>query len=117
MMSPGRVHAELGEEESARLGIQELRFQQAICTANELQLDVEPLHPHINHLHARQAEPGRNHATRDRGVIDFRRIVDRLRADGWHGVICLEYFTRHIENPQEEIRWLKGELERFLGER
>jgi sugar phosphate isomerase/epimerase len=77
---------------------------------------VEPLHKYATHFHARQARPGFTNASRAEGTIDFRRIIHKLKADSWDGVICLEYNPSLIDDAPGEIAWLKRRLEKYLGE-
>jgi sugar phosphate isomerase/epimerase len=55
------------------------------------QEDVDVLIPHARHVHLRQAAPGSMQLPARTGVIDFRLLVERLRAGGYEGYLCLEY--------------------------
>jgi len=75
--------------------------------------DVEPLHAYTHHMHARQARLGFTNAPRQEGTIDFRRIMKKLRADRWEGVVCLEYNPGLVDDAPGEMAWLKDQLETF----
>jgi sugar phosphate isomerase/epimerase len=55
--------------------------------------DAMPLHACTQHMHARQARPGAGGCVVAEGTIDFAAIVKRLLAEGWEGVIAMEYFA------------------------
>lgn len=55
--------------------------------------EIETLHPYARHFHAKQSAPGVFQARPDEGVIDFRRVLRKLRADGYDGVVCVEFVT------------------------
>lgn len=57
------------------------------------QAEIEALHPHARHFHAKQSAPGAFQARPDEGVIDFGRMLRKLRADGYEGVVCVEFVT------------------------
>ena len=42
MMSPGILYDEIGEAASLQLAVDELRYQQQVCTDHGLQLNIEP---------------------------------------------------------------------------
>jgi len=54
---------------------------------------IEVLHPHARHFHAKQSAPGAFQARPDEGSIDFSRLVHQLDAEGYDGVICVEFVT------------------------
>ncbi len=54
---------------------------------------IEPLHPRARHVHAKQSAPGSFQARPDEGMIDFHRLVRRLRDDGYDGTICVEFVS------------------------
>jgi sugar phosphate isomerase/epimerase len=56
--------------------------------------EIEVLHPHARHFHAKQSAPGAFQARPDEGAIDFGRLMRRLEADGYQGVICVEFVTK-----------------------
>jgi sugar phosphate isomerase/epimerase len=55
--------------------------------------EIEVLHPYARHFHAKQSAPGSFQARPDEGTIDFGRLIRRLRADGYDGVVCVEFVT------------------------
>ena len=57
------------------------------------QEEIEVLHPYARHLHAKQSAPGAFQARPDEGVIDFDRIIRKLRSDAYEGVVCVEFVT------------------------
>ncbi|MCC7265204.1 MAG: sugar phosphate isomerase/epimerase [Candidatus Latescibacteria bacterium] len=54
---------------------------------------IEVLHPYAKHFHAKQSAPGAFQARPDEGAIDFGRMVRKLKADQYEGVICVEFVT------------------------
>jgi sugar phosphate isomerase/epimerase len=57
------------------------------------QESIEPLHRHAAHVHIRQSRPGVLAAPVSEGVIDVRRVLARLHADGYGGAITVEYVS------------------------
>jgi len=55
--------------------------------------EIEVLHPYAPHFHAKQSAPGAFQALPDEGTIDFGRIVRKLKAENYDGVICVEFVT------------------------
>ena len=55
--------------------------------------EIEALHPHAKHFHAKQSAPGSFQARPDEGVIDFGRMIRKLKADQYDGVVCVEFVT------------------------
>lgn len=53
--------------------------------------EVHPLIPSTGHFHARQAANGYLQTSRSNGILDFDDIVERLKASGYRGDLCLEY--------------------------
>ncbi len=67
--------------------------------AHQVQLDysqeqIEALHPFARHFHAKQSAPGAFQALPDEGTVDFARIIDKLKADGYDGVVCIEFVEK-----------------------
>lgn len=157
MMSPGILYDEIGEAASLQLAVDELRFQQKICTDYGLQLniephwhslaenperaqwfceqvpglgltldyshfiaqgytqdEIEPLHAYTRHFHARQAKTGATNAILTEGIIDFHRILQTFKRNGWDGVVCLEYNPALIEDAPGEISQLKKQFDQYL---
>ena len=56
--------------------------------------EIEVLHPYARHFHAKQSAPGAFQALPDEGTIDFGRIVRKLKAENYDGVICVEFVTK-----------------------
>jgi len=56
--------------------------------------EIEVLHPYARHVHAKQSAPGAFQARADEGVIDFGRIIRKLKADNYDGVVCVEFVTK-----------------------
>ena len=54
---------------------------------------IEPMHKYARHLHAKQSAPGEFEAKPDSeaGVIDFGRLIGRLKQDGYDGVVTIEF--------------------------
>lgn len=63
---------------------------------------IEPLHPHARHFHAKQSSPESFQARPDEGVIDFPRLMRKLDADDYEGVVCVEFVT---QEPLLEAGW------------
>lgn len=55
------------------------------------QAEVDALLPHASHFHLRQARPGRVQVPARDGIIDYRRVLEKLLSVGYCGVISLEY--------------------------
>ena len=55
--------------------------------------EIEVLHPYARHFHAKQSAPGSWQARTDEGVIDFGRLIRKLKADNYDGVISVEFVT------------------------
>ena len=53
--------------------------------------EIEVLHAHGKHFHAKQSAPGSFQARPDEGVIDFGRMIRKLKADEYDGVVCVEF--------------------------
>jgi sugar phosphate isomerase/epimerase len=62
---------------------------------------VEPLLPHAGHLHVRGARAGRLQAPFKDNVIDYRRVVERLKETGYGGWIGIEYVWIDWEHCNE----------------
>ena len=55
--------------------------------------DIEPLHAHARHVQAKQSAPGEFQAKPDEGVIDFGRVVNKMKADNFDGFISVEFVS------------------------
>ena len=83
--------------------------------------DIAQMHPHGTHWHARQARPGETQTRFEDGEIRFDRIVADLNAQGYSGVISLEYvhapwmFQDRLDCVTETIR-LRDQLRGFLSQ-
>ena len=76
---------------------------------------IEPLHAHARHLHAKQSAPGAFQARPDEGVIDFARIMRKLQADDYDGVICVEFVTNPaVVEAGWNVEHETGKLKRML---
>ena len=105
-------------EEVAGLGL-------TLDYAHQVQLglgheDIEVLHPLARHFHAKQSAPGAFQARPDEGSIDFGRLIRKLQADGYDGVICVEFVTQQELldagwDLQRETARLKQILEEALS--
>ncbi len=94
--------------------------------AHQLQLgftadEIEPMHKYSKHFHAKQSAPGSFMAKADEGAIDFRRLIRKLKAENYEGVVCVEFVTRQelIDQGWDfkvETRRLKEILEEALYE-
>lgn len=79
--------------------------------------EIEVLHPHARHFHAKQSAPGAFQARVDEGVIDFRRILRKLREDGYDGVVCVEFVTSQaVLAAGWDMKWETARLKQALEE-
>ncbi len=84
--------------------------------------EIEILHPHAPHFHAKQSAPGAFQALPDEGSIDFGRIVRKLKEANYDGAICVEFVTKQELLDEgwdfrRETARLKEILEDALAER
>ncbi len=56
---------------------------------------VEPLLAHTSHFHVRGARKGRLQVNFNDNVIDYRRVLRRMKEVGYSGWLCIEYV--HLE--------------------
>jgi len=63
--------------------------------------EIEPLIASASHFHARGARPGRLQCSFKDNVIDYRRVVQRMRATGYNGCIGIEYVWIDWEHCNE----------------
>jgi len=83
--------------------------------------EIEKLHPFAKHFHARQATKGKRVETVDKGTIDFRRIVSRLKSDRYEGIVAVEYVECDITRQCQVDVWsetprMKAELEWLIAQ-
>ena len=57
--------------------------------------DIEPMHKHARHFHAKQSAQGEFEVKPDaaNGAIDFRALVRRLKKDNYDGVVTIEFVS------------------------
>ena len=82
--------------------------------------EIEALHPYARHFHAKQSAPGTFQARPDDGTVDFGRLMRKLQADGYDGVISVEFVTNQDIldagwDMKRETARLKQILEEALG--
>lgn len=71
--------------------------------------EIEPLLEHTRHFHCRGAARGRLQTSFAENVIDYGRVIDRLREIGYDGYFAIEYVwqdwedTNKNENVSETI--------------
>lgn len=55
--------------------------------------EIEALHPYARHFHVKQSALGEFEVKidADNGEIDFGRLIGKLKADGYDGVVTVEY--------------------------
>ena len=55
--------------------------------------EIEPMHQYARHFHAKQSAQGEFEAKPDskNGVIDFNRLVGKLKEDDYDGVVTIEF--------------------------
>jgi sugar phosphate isomerase/epimerase len=59
--------------------------------------EVEPLLAHTRHFHCRGAAPGRLQTPFGENIIDYRRVIARLRELGYPGYFAIEYVWQDWE--------------------
>jgi sugar phosphate isomerase/epimerase len=73
--------------------------------------EVEPLLAYATHFHARGARKGRLQVSFDDNVIDYCRILDLMRTNGYEGYLGIEYVwtqwerCNEVDNLSETIRF------------
>jgi sugar phosphate isomerase/epimerase len=81
---------------------------------------VEPLVRHASHFHARGAREGRLQTSFTDNTIDYARVVEVMRAQGYAGYLGIEYVwidwehCNEVDNLSETIRFrdfLRGVME------
>ena len=79
--------------------------------------EIEVLHPYAQHFHAKQSAPGAFQARPDEGVVDFGRIIRKLKADGYDGVVCVEFVTnRDLLDAGWDFKRETARLKQILDE-
>jgi sugar phosphate isomerase/epimerase len=63
--------------------------------------EVEPLVAHATHFHVRGARQGRLQANFKDNVIDYARVLGRMREVGYHGYLGIEYVWIDWEHCNE----------------
>ena len=66
--------------------------------AHQVQLElsheeIEPMHQYARHVQCKQSAPGEFQAKPDEGVIDFKRVMNKLKADKFDGVVSVEFVS------------------------
>ena len=66
--------------------------------AHQVQLElsheeIEPMHEYARHVQCKQSAPGEFQAKPDEGVIDFKRVMHKLKADKFDGVVSVEFVS------------------------
>ena len=90
--------------------------------AHQVQLDlghddIEPLHAYANHFQAKQSAPGEFQAKPDEGVVDFGRVVRKMKQDGFDGVISVEFVSSpEVLEKGWDIRNESARLKEILDE-
>jgi sugar phosphate isomerase/epimerase len=74
---------------------------------------TECLFEYTRHVHVRSASPGKMQNTLADGSIDFKWLLDALRANEYNGALTVEYFGSFDEHFSETLA-LKKLLERLL---
>ncbi|MBX3194147.1 MAG: sugar phosphate isomerase/epimerase [Microbacteriaceae bacterium] len=83
--------------------------------------DIEPLHSRTRHMHVRQAGEGVLSAPVNSGAIDFRRVLNGLKATGYRGALTTEYvaspwLNQDAVDPVVENEAMRAELELLVSE-
>ena len=57
--------------------------------------ETEAMHPYAKHFHVKQSAKGEFEVKpeADNGAIDFKRLIGKLKADGYDGVVTVEFVT------------------------
>ena len=55
--------------------------------------EIEAMHPYARHFHAKQSAQGQFEARPDEGVVDFNRMMRKLKADNYDGVVTIEFVS------------------------
>jgi len=55
--------------------------------------DIEVMHPYARHFHVKQSAQGEFEARPEEGVIDFSRLIRKLKADNYDGVVTIEFVS------------------------
>jgi sugar phosphate isomerase/epimerase len=76
--------------------------------------EVMPLHVYTWHMHARQAKPGAGGCAVAEGTIDFAVVVRQLMAEGWDGVIAMEYLADPAHNGVFQNLLLAYQLDELI---
>lgn len=88
--------------------------------AHQLQIgftqdEIETLYPHAGQIHARQSAPGTLQVPADEGTIDFHRMIRKLKADGYDGVVCVAYETNQdVLDAGWDVRRQTARLKQIL---
>ena len=79
--------------------------------------DIEPLHAHAQHFQAKQSAPGEFQAKPDEGVIDFGRVVRKMKDDEFDGFISVEFVSSpEVLESGWDIRVESARLKEILDE-
>jgi sugar phosphate isomerase/epimerase len=83
--------------------------------------DIEPLDAHARHFHIRQAAPGRLAIEVAAGVIDHRRLLNDLAANGFTGSLATEYvdsewYDQNLVDTVAENAAMRDEIAGLLDE-
>lgn len=73
------------------VGAPNLKVLYQPTSAATLLEDYERLRPHVEHLHAQNQTADGAHTWLEDGVMDWRGLLRRLRADGYAGSLSVEY--------------------------
>lgn len=90
--------------------------------AHQVQLDlghddIEPLHEHARHFQAKQSAPGEFQAKPDEGVIDFGRVVRKMKEDKFDGIISVEFVSSpEVLEKGWDLRSESARLKEILDE-
>ena len=83
---------------------------------------IEPMHQYARHFHVKQSAQGEFEVKpdADNGAIDFDRMARKMKADGYDGVVTVEFVAAPdvIEagwDMQEETGKMKAVMERALA--
>ena len=83
------------------------------------QEQIAIMHPYGSHWHARQAKLGQAQCKTNKGEINFEKIIENLKKQGYEGFICLEYVNNNwmgldnVDCVTETIK-LKKQLIKYL---
>jgi sugar phosphate isomerase/epimerase len=77
---------------------------------------IELMHAFAWHFHVKQSAQGefKVKPDADNGAIDFKRLIGKLQADNYDGVVTVEFVAQACWDMQEETAKMKKVIEDAL---